>query len=271
MIKMFTFMITRKARSLVNLILFSCFITFGYAQKIPSPKKIIDSYLDTIGGKREWSNLKTRTSIEKVSLFQSEALIETVYKTIDYYKCFLAPNSYLDAWYEGLNFTILSETSTEKWIYYDTDKSVTVMDKRRNKFPSRYPRIKPLEILNFEMIDTVIVDNEFYRIDFKDTDWNRVIAVFFDKKTYLIYKHVYSNDGRDRHEYYYNNYKEVNGLLEPYFIENYVNGKKYKTIEIKNIEYDKVVDPSIFKLPIDDFSKGTIYLEKHLSFPLKKE
>ena len=120
------------------------------------------------------------------------------------------------------------------------------------------------------MIDSVILENNFYRIDFNDTDWKRIMSVYFDKESYLIKKHSYSNDGVDRHEYYYNDYREKNRYVEPYSIENYVDGKKYSTISVKNIEYNPTIDPSIFEPPVKCAHGGSVQLEKRVSNPFAK-
>lgn len=234
---------------------------------MPTAKSVTDRYLEAIGGRKKWRELKSRISFEKVSLYQSDAPIATAYKFMDYYKGFQTPNSYLDAWYEGLHYSILTETSTCKWLYYDTDLSIMFLDKKRNKESTEYPRIKPLEILNFQMIDSVMLENDFYRIDFIDTDWNRIMSVYFDKTSYLIKKHSYSNSGVDKHEYYYSDYREEHGYMEPYAIENFVDGKKYKTIDVQRISYNVTIDPSVFEPPVNCTNEGTLQLERRVAFP----
>jgi hypothetical protein len=243
--------------------------TIGNAQKTLSAKTITNRYFEAIGGKKKWSELKTRISHEKISLYQGEAPISTANKFMDYYKCFLAPNSYMDTWYEGLHFTSLCETSGCKWLYSDNDMTVRFLNKKHNREATTYPRIEPLEILNFQMIDSVILENNFYRIDFRDTDWRRIMSVYFDKENYLIRKHSYSNNGVDRHEYYYSDYRVENGFFEPYFIENYIDGRKYKTIEVQSVDYNSNVDPSIFELPVKCENDGTVQMEKRLLFPFR--
>ena len=251
---------------LVSLIFF--FINSnGYSQQLPTAKAVTNRYWEAIGGKKRWRELNSRISFEKVSLYQSDAPIATAYKFMDYYKGFQTPNSYLDAWYEGLHYSILAETSTCKWLYYDTDLSLMFLGKKRNKEPTTYPRIKPLEILNYQMMDSVIIENDFYRIDFIDTDWNRIMSVYFDKTSYLIMKHSYSNSGIDKHEYYYNDYREQNGYFEPYSIVNFVDGKKYKTIDVQRISYNSIMDPSVFGPPVNCADEGVLQLEKRMVFP----
>jgi len=148
---------------------------------------------------------------------------------------------------------------------------VMFLSKKRNRQSTTYPRIKPLEILNFQMIDSVMVENGFYRVDFIDTDWNRIMSVYFDKTSYLIKKHSYSNSGIDKHEYYYDDYREEHGYKEPYAIENFVDGKKYKTIDIQHISYNVTIDPSVFEPPVNCANEGTVQLERRMAFPFSKD
>lgn len=263
---------SNRKRLIINLIFFLLLAnSYGYSQKLPNAKTVTSRYLEAIGGKKKWSELKERESFEKVSLYQSDAPIATVYKFMDYYKGFQAPNNYVDVWYEGFDFSILCETSICKWLYSGADLSVMFLGKKRNRESTVYPRIKPLEMLNFRMIDSVIVENGFYRVDFVDTDWKRVMSVYFDKESYLVKRHSYSNDGVDKHEYFYNDYRDEGGYLEPYSIENFVNGKKYKTIDVQSIKYNSFIDPSVYEPPVECSSEGVVQLEKPVSFPFSKK
>ena len=232
-------------------------------------REVINLYLEAIGGKDHWKNLESRKAQENVTLYTSTGLMEIEDQVLDYTKYFQVPNNYLDLWFKAMHFTIFVQTSNCTWYYLDKNVSVLFMDKKYRKQKAKFPRIGVLEILNFPIAGDAVVEKDSYRIDFEDRPWKRLISIYFDKENFLITQHAYTNPGGDRHEYFYKDYREKDGYLEPYIIENYVESRKYKVTTIKSIQYNLEVDPAIFTPPVECISKSenvTVPLEERIPF-----
>lgn len=216
-----------------------------------SPKKVVNNYLDAIGGKSNWSKLQSRKSIETYSVYNSHSLVETLDKTFEFKKIYKYPDNYLSFWDDAFFWNQIIKTSSCTWIYTDQSMNITFMGETYKKKKTNLPQFGILEILNFPMIDSLIVEDDFYRIDFKDEKWKRIMSVFFDPQTFLVRKHSYSNNGTDFHEYYYSDYRAQDGFIEAYLIENFVDLKKFKVISVSEILYNVDIDSQIFIPPVE--------------------
>jgi len=79
---------------------------------------------------------------------------------------------------------------------------------------------------------------------------------YFDKDAYLLVKqkdHIKMQDGStDDSESNFSDYKEVNGLLVAFTVENVseYQGQKYSSfIKMDSLQYNVPIDDSIFKMP----------------------
>lgn len=234
-----------------------------------SGEEILVRYFKAIGGKERWENLESRKAKENLSLFVSSGLMEMEDEVLDYTKYFQAPNSYLDLWFQDMYYSTYVQTPGCVWYYLDKSISVLFPDKKYRKREATFPRIGVLEILNFPMVGSVFLENDSYRVDFEDKFWKRVMSVYFDRESFLITKHSYTDLGGDYHEYLYKDYQEKDGYLEPYLIENYVDSKKYKAIRVKSIDYNLDIDPTMFTPPTKCISKSesvTVPLKERMPF-----
>lgn len=217
-----------------------------------SAKDVVDNYFEAIGGKSRWKKLQSRKSVEELTVYSKDSFTEVIDRTLNYTNYYQEPASYLRSWTENIFFFIRAYTTSCNWYYSDHTMSVSFFDKEYNVKKTSIPQIGILKILTFPMKDSVIIEDNCYRIDFEDVLWNRTMSVYFDKRTYLVTKHTYKSSGESiLREYYYKNYKDKGGYVEPYIIEHYLDGAKYTITKVEQVFYDIDVNPEIFLPPIE--------------------
>ncbi|MEM6816302.1 MAG: hypothetical protein AAF600_18235 [Bacteroidota bacterium] len=241
------------------------------AQELPltSAQEVVDRYMQAIGGRDRWESLNSRKTREKYDIYESTIVSESIDRTLDYTKYFKAPNSYLDVWFENLFYSVYASNSDCVWFYSDKGVYILFLNKKYLKVPAKLPKLGILEVIGLPMVDNVTVEDGMFRVDFEDETWGRTISVYFDRESFLVRKHSYSNDGKDMHEYYYKDYRNKNGFLEPYLIENFVNYTKFKVTTIEEVIYNVDIDPTIFQSPLPcplDGEINSIKLENNLPY-----
>ncbi|OYT16505.1 MAG: hypothetical protein B7C24_07415 [Bacteroidetes bacterium 4572_77] len=63
-------------------------------------------------------------------------------------------------------------------------------------------------------------------------------------------------------EGFLSNYKEVNGMVVPHYIENRMNGEVMSSVTIESIVFDEDIDADLFKKPVAPAAPATPEMPK---------
>ncbi len=78
------------------------------------------------------------------------------------------------------------------------------------------------------------------------------LTVYIDADKYVFFKttiEVKKGKEKARLDTYLKNHKNINGILIPYSVENYINGKKASSMQIESVETDIKLDDALFRMP----------------------
>ncbi|OGU17008.1 MAG: hypothetical protein A2X61_07600 [Ignavibacteria bacterium GWB2_35_12] len=78
------------------------------------------------------------------------------------------------------------------------------------------------------------------------------LTVFIDADKYIFFKttvEVKNGKEKARIDTYLKNHKNINGILIPYTVENYINGKKASSMQLESVETDIKIDDALFRMP----------------------
>lgn len=256
-------------KSIFTLFIYTFILHFSASSQTEdmTAKDVLSQHFEAIGGKKHWKSLESRKAEEIITTYtgRTEAVDQILYFK-NFYK---NPGKYLKTWTESIFYNLIVFTPDCSWFYFDERQSVQFYPNGIIK-DKKWPQIEAVKIVNFPMIDSLIIENSLYRIDFWEEKWNRILSVYFDPHTFLINKHSYVNPGETAlHEYYYSDYREKDGYVEPYLIDNYVDGVKFKSSEMTSIEYNIDIDETIFDPPVPcqkDEKLSIVNLEQPLPY-----
>lgn len=247
-------------------LLFTYFTLFAFgfqSREKLTAEKIISDYFEAMGGESKWIDLKSRKAKEKYLVYSS-GMIESVSQTIPFVEFYQFPNSYLTSHVKDMNLNLVVNTSDCAWIYFGRSESIFFRGKEYIRDQEKYPRIEALEFLNFPIKGEVNMEGEHYKIDFIDNYDGRIVSVYFNQQTFLIEKYSYYA-GQVLQENILSEYRTKNGFTEPYRLDNFVDGKKYKTIVTEDIIYNSELSLLIFEPPVPcQASENLEKLEKPL-------
>lgn len=95
-----------------------------------------------------------------------------------------------------------------------------------------------------------INDEELYNVKISYNDGFSVNA-YFDPASSLMRMMMFSVDseyGEIQVQSYYSDYREVNGIIQPFIVEQNVGPQSFR-IEIESYEYNVTIDESLFEMP----------------------
>ena len=213
--------------------------------------QIISNYFRNAGGKQNWENLQTVTMHVKMNTNGMEMTgtiyskrpdrLKSVFNFMD--KTIISAYDGKDAWMKNP----FAPDSSAQLIPGDMAQAM-----KQNDFEP--------EFLNYagkgytvELSGSDTVNGrEVYEI--KLTKKNGVIQYhYFDKESYLpvMEKEIMASGPQKGTEgdVYFSDFRKVDGLTFPFFMESHSGGKTFQKIEISEIELNKPMDDSFFAFP----------------------
>ena len=103
-----------------------------------------------------------------------------------------------------------------------------------------------------ELIGTEDMEGtEVYKLKFTDEDGN-IYYYFIDADNFVLLKTTTKmkiGDSEVESDTYFSNYKEKDGYIMPFSVENRTNGQTVSQVNIEEVTFDEEIDDSKFKMP----------------------
>jgi hypothetical protein len=230
----------------------SFFFSIGHAQPKAGIKaeEVIANYLKAVGGSTAWQGLQSRVADMAVVRYDEPSGITIAKKIQSQTNFYLAPDNHLELTIDKLQQSIFCLRNGCNWYYSEKANLLAFFGPEPIHFDKTFPRVNALEVLNLKMINKVVVEDNQYRIDFKDARQKEGIqSLYFDMESYLVVKRSYPSKTDVRWTFMYDNYQMKNGFMEPYFITLKANDDIYMTYEVKSIDYNIGLGELLFTPP----------------------
>ena len=215
---------------------------YAAEEKLPTPEEIIAKNIEAMGGKEALKKIKNK----KIVKYVKHVSADIGFKYTEYKE---RPDKYY----------ALRETTTETIRYGSNGKIAWTIDHRGArlfegdelsmrlfgaKFDQPYVPYKSMKTEGIEQIN----GKDCYKV-VKTPDNGTEKIVYYDKKSFMIVKTTINMQGNNKIENYNEEYKEIKGILFPYKVVSFINGKKLEEMTQEEIELNIEMPESIFDIP----------------------
>lgn len=238
-------------------------IGFAMPTSAQTADEIIDTYLENIGGKEEWSKIESMT-VTGVGRQQG----------VDYpfVATYMEDGRYvIDVDLQGTSFIVEAFDGTNSWAMNfqsqkaeasDSETSMNTKNESRDEIVSPFYDYED-KGYSIELVgEDTWEGTEVYKIklikkpvivDGKEEE--NIEMFYFDKENYVPIASeakITSGPGKGSQvQTVYSDYQEVNGLYVPFTQIDKINGQVGLEMKVKSIEFNKEVNDDIFKMPED--------------------
>jgi hypothetical protein len=237
----------------VKNLLVICLITLLSATytQAQTADEVLNKYWDAVGGKAKWKALKSMTQIGKAPSPQGEFPI-TIYSK--------APNkTKIEVSVQGKTMVIQAFDGKDAWNSQNMNMEAVKMNEEQTKeikdgadfepkFMDYAAKGHKVTLEGKETLD----GTECFKVKLTKKD-GTLEYYFFDTENYaMIVVRSYINSGPSKGteiDTYLSDYKDVNGLMMPFSIEQKLKGQTVFKIALDTIKVDEAIDDKVFAMP----------------------